>query len=245
MANRALSTSQRAGCCAKLGSMPADIQTVTRANASQLVRALRDTTLTLPEASEEYRYQSRDAASRLLSRLVSLDEKTVDDGLTASVPRDLVIVLRPWSRQKLINVLNHLNRGDATTVPPREQSFCLAASYREERSRSREIGAGGQALRSKPLVSCGMATRATVPIGHVELPFGYVRQYSLQLFEPLHVHGSLHRPPPFVSRREPTRLRANCNRPQDVMIASGVAAVLPARDAAKSSRRCGYRPYAT
>src|SRR5215204_280712 len=58
-----------------------------------------------------------------------------------------------------------------------------------------------------------MATRAAVPVGHVELPFGHTRQYSLQLFEPLHVHGSLHRPPPFVSRREPTRLRANCNRP--------------------------------
>ena len=40
-----------------------------------------------------------------------------------------------------------------------------------------------------------MATCATVPVGHVELPFGYVRQYSLHLFEPLHVHGSLHRPP--------------------------------------------------
>src|SRR5215218_6141583 len=211
MANRALSTSQRAGCCAKLGSMPADIQTVTRANASQLVRALRDTTLTLPEASEEYRYQCRDAAPRLLSRLVCLSEKTVDDRLTTSVPRDLAIVLGPWSRQKLVNVLNHLSRGDATTVPPREQSFCLAASYLEERSRSWEIGTGGQALRSKPLVSCGMATRATVPACHVELPFGYFRQYSLQLFEPLHVHGSLHGSPPFVSRREPTRLRANCN----------------------------------
>src|SRR5215208_2769511 len=191
MANRALSTSQRAGCCAKLGSMPADIQTVTRANASQLVRALRDSTLTLPEASEEYRYQSRDAASRLLSRLVCLDEKTVDDGLTTSVPRDLAIVLALWSRQKLVNVLDHLSRGDATTVPPGEQSFCLAASYVEERSRSWEIGAGGQALRSKPLVSCGMATCATVPVGHVELLFGHTRQYSLQLFEPLHVHGDL------------------------------------------------------
>ena len=99
------------------------------------------------------------------------------------------------------------------TVPPGEQSFCLAASYLEERSRSWEIGAGGQALRSKPLVPCGMATRATVPICHVELPFGYTRQYSLQLFEALHVHGSLHRPPPFVSRNDRTRLGANCNHP--------------------------------
>src|SRR4051795_12690567 len=39
--------------------------------------------------------------------------------------------------------------------------------------------------------ACGMATCATVPVGHVELPFGYTRQYSLQLFEPLHVHGDL------------------------------------------------------
>src|SRR5215203_7511595 len=125
--------------------------------------------------SEEYRYQCRDAASRLLSRLVCLDDKTVDDGLTTSVPRDLAIVLGPWSRENLVNVLNHLSRGDATTVPPREHSFCLAASYLEERSRSREIGTGGQPLRSKPLVSCGMATRATIPVGHIELPFGYVR----------------------------------------------------------------------
>ena len=188
--------------------MPTDIQTVTRTTA------LRDSTLTPRRPSEEYCYQCRDAASRLLSRLVCLDEKTVDDRLTTSVPRDLAIVLGPWSRQKLVNVLNHLSRGDATTVPPREQSFCLAASYLEERSRSWEIGTGGQALRSKPLISCGMATRATVPACHVELPFGYVRQYSLQLFKPLHVHGSLHRPPPFVSRREPTRLGANCNTRQ-------------------------------
>src|SRR6187455_570318 len=122
MVNRALSISQRAGCCAKVDAMPTDIQTVTRANASKLVRALRDSTLTLPSTSEEYRYQSRDAASRLLSRLVCLDEKAVYDGLTTSVPRDLATVLGPWSRQKLVNVLNHLSRGDATTVPPREQS---------------------------------------------------------------------------------------------------------------------------
>ena len=190
--------------------MPTHIQTVTTANASELVRALRDSTSRSRRPSEEYRYQCRDAASRLLSRLVCLDEKTVDDRLTTSVPRNLAIVLGPWSRQKLVNVLNHLSRGDATTVPPREQSFRLAASYLEERSRSWEVGAGGQTLRSKPLVSCGMATRTTVPVGHVELPFGHTRQYSLQLFEPLHVHGSLHRPPPYVSRREPT-LRANCN----------------------------------
>src|SRR4051812_11678225 len=169
MVNRALSTSQRAGCCAKVDAMPTDIQTVTRANVSELLRALRDSTLTPHRPSEEYRYQCRDAASRLVCRLVCLDEKTVDDGLTTSVPRDLAIVLGPWSRQKLVNVLNHLSRGDATTVPPREQSFCLAASYLEERSRSWEIGTGGQALRSKPLVSCGMATRATVPACHVEL----------------------------------------------------------------------------
>src|SRR5215208_47344 len=50
MANRALSTSQRAGCCAKVDAMPTDIQTVTRANASELVRALRDSTLTPPSA---------------------------------------------------------------------------------------------------------------------------------------------------------------------------------------------------
>src|SRR5215212_455502 len=206
MVNRALSTSQRAGCCAKVEAMPTDIQTVTRT-------ALRDSTLTPRRPSEEYRYQCRDAASRLLSRLVRLNEKTVDDGLTTSVTRNLAIVFRPWSRQKLVNVLDHLSRGDETTIPPREQSFCLAASYLEERSRSWEIGTGGQALRSKPLVSCGMATRATVPACHVELPFGYFRQYSLQLFEPFHVHGSLHRPPPFVSRREPTRLAANCNHP--------------------------------
>src|SRR5215207_7393829 len=143
MANRALSTSQRAGCCAKLGALPADIQTVTRANASEHVRALRDSTLTPRRPSEEYCYQCCDAASRRLSRLVCLDEKTVDDGLTTSVTRDLAIVFRPWSRQKLVNVLNHLSRGDATTVPPREQSFCLAASYLEERSRSWEVGAGG------------------------------------------------------------------------------------------------------
>ena len=31
----------------------------------------------------------------------------------------------------------------------------------------------------------------TVPVRHVELPFGDTRQYSLQLFEPLHVHGDL------------------------------------------------------
>src|SRR4051812_4115171 len=130
MVNRALSTSQRAGCCAKVDDMPTNIQTVTRANAR---------------------------------RRVSPSEPP------CCVPRDLAIVLGPWSRQKLVNVLNHLSRGDATTVPPREQSFCLAASYLEERSRSWEIGTGGQALRSKPLVSCGMATRATVPACHVEL----------------------------------------------------------------------------
>src|SRR5215216_1121249 len=99
---------------------------------------------------------------------------------------------------------------------PGEQSFCLAASYLEESSCTWKIGAGGQALRSKPLVSCGLPASATVPVGHVELPFGQTREYSLQLFEPFHVHGSLHRPPPFVSRREPTRLGANCNSPTPV-----------------------------
>ena len=48
MVNRALSTSQRAGCCAKVDDMPTNIQTVTRANASELVRALRDSTMTAP-----------------------------------------------------------------------------------------------------------------------------------------------------------------------------------------------------
>jgi hypothetical protein len=52
--------------------------------------------------------------------LIRLREQTVDDGLTTRRPCDFAVLLNPWSRQKLVNVLNHLSRGDAMTVPPRE-----------------------------------------------------------------------------------------------------------------------------
>ena len=71
--------------------------------------------------------------------LICRDEKTVDDGLTTRRPYDFAVLSILWSRQKLVDVMDHLSRGDATTVPPGEQSFCLAASYLEERSRTWEI----------------------------------------------------------------------------------------------------------
>src|SRR5215217_7767626 len=70
-----------------------------------------------------------------------------------------------------------------------------------------------EAAALKPLVLGRVPTCAELPVRDVEIPLGHTRQYSLQLLEPLHVHGSLRKPPPFVSRREPTRLGANCNHP--------------------------------
>ena len=51
--------------------------------------------------------------------------------------------------------------------------------------------AAREALALKPLVVRRVPTCAVLPVRDVELPLGYLRQDSLQFFEPLNVHGHL------------------------------------------------------
>src|SRR5215207_8277058 len=61
----------------------------------------------------------------------------------------------------------------------------------KERRRFIEVVAAREALALKPLVVRRVPTCAVFPVRDVELPLGYLRQDSLQFFEPLNVHRNL------------------------------------------------------
>src|SRR5215213_6988169 len=69
--------------------------------------------------SEEYRYQRRSNSSRLVRRLVCLDEKTVDDGLTAGMLDGFRALRRPG--KKRVDMLDDIVRGHEAPGLAREQ----------------------------------------------------------------------------------------------------------------------------
>src|SRR5215203_2442050 len=142
-----------------------------------------------PLRSEEGTDERRGNSSCLFRCLIRLHEQAINDGLTAGVLDGFRTLRRPG--QKRVDMLDDIVRGHEAPGLAREQCPGFRVAYAEERRRFPEAVATREAPALKPLVLRRVPTRTVVPVRDVKLPLGDVRENSLQLFEPLHVHGDL------------------------------------------------------